>query len=241
MKKLVKVSLIGLATVIGIVLVIFLIFGIRFFNETKKMTPAETGKLNDSVYCIKDKFVNAFLFKEKEGFLLVDAGFNAKGFNRELEKLRIKPEQINAVLLTHTDGDHIGAIGLFTQAKVYMHQEEEQMINGKNGKFFFSKKKWKFGPYTLLKSNDTLTISGLKIQIIHIPGHTPGSACYLIDDKYLATGDNISFKNGHIGPFNNYFNMNTKEQIKSIKAHKKIFCNRYLLTGHYGIIPPMHD
>ena len=33
--------------------------------------------------------------------------------------------------------------------------------------------------------------SGPEVKVIHTPGHTPGSTCYLIDDKYLVSGDTV--------------------------------------------------
>ena len=33
--------------------------------------------------------------------------------------------------------------------------------------------------------------SGPEVKVVHTPGHTPGSTCYLIDDKYLVSGDTV--------------------------------------------------
>jgi glyoxylase-like metal-dependent hydrolase (beta-lactamase superfamily II) len=32
---------------------------------------------------------------------------------------------------------------------------------------------------------------GPEIKSIHTPGHTPGSTCYLIDNKFIVTGDTV--------------------------------------------------
>ena len=32
---------------------------------------------------------------------------------------------------------------------------------------------------------------GPKVEVLHTPGHTPGSTCYMIDEKYLITGDTV--------------------------------------------------
>ena len=144
------------------------------------MTPADTGMINDSVWCVKDRFVNAYIFRGKTGYLMTDAGIGKKNFTKELDKLGIKAKKITTILLTHTDGDHIGSISLFKNAIIYMHFDEVQMIDGTTGKTKYFKTKWKYGPYTTLNSNDTLTIDGLKIKILHTPGHIPGSSCYII-------------------------------------------------------------
>ena len=236
MKKPVKRFLIGLIVLAGIVLIYALIFLFSFILATKKMTPAETQAINDTVLCIKDKFVNAYLFKGKTSYLLVDAGFGKKNFRLELKKLGIDAGQVKTILLTHTDGDHIGAIGIFNNPAIYMHRDEEQMINGTTGKTKFFKPKWKFGPYMLLNNNDTLTIDGLSIKIVHTPGHTPGSSCYIIGNKYFVTGDNLAVIDGKYYHFIEKFNMDTPMQNESLKILPSPGQFKYILTGHDGII-----
>ncbi len=236
MKKPIKRILIGTAIVVGIVLLIAAGFVIKFYTETKGMTPVETSRLNDSVFCCKDKFVNVFVFKGNKGYVLIDAGLGTNSLAAELNKLNIQPDDVTALLLTHTDGDHIGAVGAFRNAKIFMHKDEEQMINGTNGKFFFSRTKWKFGPYTLLNSNDTLTVDGVKVKILPLPGHTPGSCCYLINNDYLAVGDNLALKNGKITHFNDFFNMDTPKQEAALQNTPEIQTAKHILTAHFGVL-----
>jgi glyoxylase-like metal-dependent hydrolase (beta-lactamase superfamily II) len=200
------------------------------------MTPSETGAINDSVWCIKDHFVNAYIFRGKTGYLMIDAGLGTKHFNKELDKLGIKPKKISTILLTHTDGDHIGSIGLFKNAVIYMHRDEVQMVNGTTGKTKYFKTKWKYGPYNTLNDRDTVTIDGLKVQILLTAGHTPGSSCYLIGKDYLATGDNLIIRNGKYEPFPDKFNMNTQQQTESLKTLPDPSSFKYILTGHNGIV-----
>ena len=35
---------------------------------------------------------------------------------------------------------------------------------------------------------------GPQVEIIHTPGHTPGSTCYRVDGRYLITGDTVFIK-----------------------------------------------
>jgi glyoxylase-like metal-dependent hydrolase (beta-lactamase superfamily II)/rhodanese-related sulfurtransferase len=48
-------------------------------------------------------------------------------------------------------------------------------------------------PYTPVADGDvfTFTNGGPRVKTIHTPGHTPGSTCYLIDDKYFISGDTV--------------------------------------------------
>jgi glyoxylase-like metal-dependent hydrolase (beta-lactamase superfamily II) len=235
MKKTAKIILRILVVFTGLLILAALVFYFNFRKATKAMEPAESGYVNDSVICIRDRFVNAYIFKGSSGYIMFDAGIGTKSFSRELTKLVIKQDKISAILLTHTDGDHTGAIPLFKNAVIYMQREEEQMINGKTGKTKYFKTKWKYGPYTLLNNNDSLTIDGLKIKILLTPGHTPGSSCYIIGRDYLVSGDNLILKNGKYEHFAEAFNMNTPQQIETLKTLPDPSSFRYILTGHYGV------
>ncbi|MCK9422927.1 MAG: MBL fold metallo-hydrolase [Bacteroidales bacterium] len=236
MKKSVKKILIGLAIIVGIIVLFTGYFGLRFYLGTHEMTPSETTRINDSVFCVKDDFVDAYLFKGKQGYVMSDAGISETSMKTGLDKLGITPDQVNTILLTHTDGDHIGALGIYKNARIFMHKAEEQMINGENGKFFFIRTKWKFGPYALLNSNDTMTVDGLKVKVFHTPGHTPGSCCFLIGSDYLLTGDNLAYKKGRFEHFNSFFNMDTDAQVISIRSLPDLKSIKYILTAHYGIV-----
>jgi hydroxyacylglutathione hydrolase len=236
MKKPFKRLIWTVAVLLGLIIIAAIIFLLNFLIATKSMTPAETAAINDSVWCIKDRFVNAYIFKGKKSYLMIDAGLGRKKFSQEMDKLGIRPDEITTLLLTHTDGDHTGSIGLYKNAAVYMHRDEEQMINGTTGKTKFSKTKWKYGHYNLLDDNDTLSIDGLKIKIIHTPGHTPGSACYIIGEDYLVSGDNLVLAKGKYEHFIEMFNMNTQEQIESLKILPQPGNFKYILTAHNGIV-----
>ena len=236
MKKTTKRILRGITVLVGLLIIVALVLYINFRKGTKSMIPSDTGAINDSVWCIKDRFVNAYIFRGEKAYIIVDAGIGAKNFSKEMQKTGINPDQIKALLLTHTDGDHTGATNLFTNTAIYLHQDEEQMINGTTGKTKYSKTKWKYGQYTLLANNDTLTIDGLKIKIMHTPGHTPGSSCYIIGSDYLVTGDNLLIVDGKYEHFIEEFNMNTPDQNESLKVLPAPDSFKYILTGHHGIV-----
>lgn len=236
MKRAVKRTLTVISVLFGILLIAALVFLINFIKATKKFTPSATQAINDSVLCIKDKFVNAYLFRGKTGYILFDAGFSKKNISAELIRLGIPVQQIKSVMLTHTDSDHTGSISLFENPAIYMERNEEQMINGTTGKTKFFKTKWKYGPYKLLANNDSLNIDGIGVKIIHTPGHTPGSACYIVGNDYIVTGDNTQIIDQTYEHFVDNFNMDTQMQIESLKKLPSVKQFKYILTAHYGII-----
>jgi glyoxylase-like metal-dependent hydrolase (beta-lactamase superfamily II) len=40
-------------------------------------------------------------------------------------------------------------------------------------------------------SGDVVEAGGVRIELIHTPGHTPGSQCFLVDGRYLVSGDTL--------------------------------------------------
>jgi len=74
------------------------------------MEPAETQAINDTVFCIRDKYVNAYVFKGYEGYIMIDAGIKGSRVIEEMDKLNIDPADILAVVLTHSDLDHSGGL-----------------------------------------------------------------------------------------------------------------------------------
>ena len=97
-------------------------------------------------------------------------------------------------LVTHTHQDHVGGSleswgmpgriqGIEellerVKAKVYVHKAEREFLKG-------------FGSDLVKVDNhDTLKIGRLTLTFMHTPGHTPGSQCFLIDDR-LVSGDTL--------------------------------------------------
>lgn len=46
-------------------------------------------------------------------------------------------------------------------------------------------------PYTAASDNEIFTVGGVEIKVLHTPGHTLGSICLLIENKYFISGDTI--------------------------------------------------
>jgi len=234
MKKPIKRILLGLGILIALVVILFIWYGIKATSEMKKMTPAETGQLLDSVYTIKDSFVNLYFIKSGKEYIAIDGGNSIDGVKEGLVKLQIFPDNVVAVLLTHTDGDHMKAISLFPKASIYISKQEEQMINGKKSRFVIFKNTLLGRPYNVLDDNQIISLSNLKIQGILVPGHTPGSMSYLINNKYLFTGDALSLQDGKIGGFNKFFNMDTRTAFESMGKLTNLQNVECIFTAHHG-------
>jgi len=234
MKKLLKRILLGIGIIILIIALSFGGYMIKAKSEIKKMTPVETKEIVENIFSIQDSFSNLYLIKDSDQYVAIDAGNNLEVVSGELQKLNINPNKIIAVLLTHTDGDHVAALKLFKNAKVYLSREEEQLINGKKSRFLIFGNKIEAKEYSLIADQQILNIGNVTIKGYLTPGHTSGSMCYLINEKYLFAGDALSLKNGKVGRFNEFFNMDTKTALKSIDKIIKIPDCEYIFSAHYG-------
>jgi len=89
--------------------------------------------------------------------------------------------------------------------------------------------------YTLLEDKQTLNIGNVKIFGILTEGHTSGSMCYQVNEKYLFTGDILSLKNGKISTSVKFFDLDHDMANKAISKITNIPNVEYILTAHFGI------
>jgi hydroxyacylglutathione hydrolase len=233
MKKNVK----RILTAAGILLaLVVLFFGVRIYKtmaEIKKMAAIETGEIVPGVYAVKDKMVNLFLVKGKGRYIAFDSGNDPDGVRRGLQRLNIVPAEVAAVFLTHGDADHTGGLPVFQDAKVYLATEEEQMVDGRTARFAVFKNK-PIRRHDLLNDDQTVEVDGLKVTTVLIPGHTPGSMCYLVNGQLLFVGDSMRLTNGKADIFSKTINMDTDTQRYSLKKLARLAGVRYVFTAHFG-------
>jgi glyoxylase-like metal-dependent hydrolase (beta-lactamase superfamily II) len=233
MKKLFRRILYFLGVLILLILLFFISYFVRSRSAMRQMTPVETAQITNDIYALKDGYVNMYLIKDGSQFIAVDAGNNKRDIKDEMQKLGIDPDQVRAILLTHSDADHTGAISLFKDAKVYLPEDEEQLINGETGRFLFFGNKLDTKSYKLL-DDEVIWIGSIKILPIPTPGHTPGSTCYVINDKYLFTGDAMSLQASGIDLFPKFINKNASRARKSMNKITDLEGVQYIFTAHYG-------
>ena len=210
--------------------------------------PLNTCWIDENVACIREYVANIFFYRKNGTTVMIDAGYNYERLEGKMKWLGISPSDISHILITHQDTDHIGAVesdspGLFKNAMLYIGKIENQYLIGKVRR----KVMWHMyklpqvtihNKKTLLDDNEVFYINDIKIECFLVPGHTWGHMVYLIDDKYLFTGDTIWLGLDGGYSFISALAENNKIAVKSLCELETKLHNRNLspliITGHTG-------
>jgi glyoxylase-like metal-dependent hydrolase (beta-lactamase superfamily II) len=136
---------------------------------------------------------------------LVDAGVDRSGkaILAELSRRRLRLSSVKAILLTHGHPDHVAAVPLFPDAEVMALAPEVALIEGRAHSR---------GPVTrwlpahpnsmkvsrVLHDGETFTLGRMTVRVFAVPGHTEGSAAFLVNG-ILFLGDSADARsNGRV-------------------------------------------
>ncbi|HEV7177187.1 MAG TPA: MBL fold metallo-hydrolase [Solirubrobacteraceae bacterium] len=138
---------------------------------------------------------NCFVVREQDSgsALIVDPGEEADRLLKAVDELGI--EKVEAILVTHTHFDHVGAVAPVaraTGARVYCPELEREVLAN-----IMDYVPWPgFGPFEsydadhTVAGGETLELAGLKLEVMFTPGHSPGHVTYAIrDERALFSGD----------------------------------------------------
>lgn len=130
----------------------------------------ELGPMENFIYLIEDSATHQAA--------VVDPAWDVQAITDKAADLGV---QITDILLTHSHHDHINGIsGLLEKANAQVHllKPEYEFWNHQLDK------------PSLHHGGDRIRLGDSEISMLHTPGHTPGSACYQIDNE-LITGDTL--------------------------------------------------
>lgn len=174
--------------------------------------------------------VNCYLISTEKAAVVIDPGFRS---NEALEFLKNAKDKERLIMLTHAHFDHIGfadELAEITDTKIAIGEKDAPALSDNyiNLSAPFGDPLSPFEADMLLTDGQDVEIGDILFKVIHTPGHTVGSVCYLIDD-ILFSGDTLF--NASIGRTD--FPGGSFSQISS--SIKKLYAlpeSTVLLSGH---------
>ena len=161
------------------------------------------NKLSEHITQITDPTgVYLFLVEGDREAMLIDTGVGFAGLKETVNQLTKKPL---SVILTHMHPDHAGGAAAFE--RVYLHPADKDMtaemaLEGRMGYSMGSMRGIVLTPadfipapgadkqYLPLADGQSFDLGGITLEIIHVPGHTPGSCCVLFkEERSILFGD----------------------------------------------------
>ncbi len=126
--------------------------------------------MNNFIYLIEDM--------SSKRAAIVDPAWDVPRMLKLAEKHGVT---ITDILLTHSHHDHINGVN-----NVLDKYDAELHLLNIEAEFWGAE----LGKPSLHHGGDTIQLGETEIEMLHTPGHTPGSVCYLVDDQ-LITGDTM--------------------------------------------------
>ena len=165
--------------------------------------------------------------------VLIDAPDDAEYILEQLGTLGLT---LDKILLTHGHFDHIGAVADLvekTECEVYIHPNDLQKLKEGDamlGRFFGASGFKPVHNALTFEDGSVITEGDLEFTVLHTPGHTSGSCCFMIEDA-IFTGDTLFRRS--IG--------RTDMPDGDYAAMKRSLEKLYYLDGSYTVYPGHMD
>lgn len=152
--------------------------------------------------CVGPMEVNCYILASAKDSLaiVIDPGDSEDKIRQALDKYKLKPAFI---INTHGHYDHIGCDDKLG-APVYIHSEDLSLLKDAklNLSAFFALPYRVESEIRILKDRETIQLDDIELEVMHMPGHTPGGIALLMKkpaDKIVFTGDSLFYQS--IGRF----------------------------------------
>lgn len=199
-----KIFYITAGFILSLIIIAFFLFIVPFIGNREPQDGISLA--GGRVVSILDSISTVYLLDGGNGMAgLVDAGYSPGGAKimAALRSRGLSPSDIKAIFLTHGHPDHIAAVKCFPGATIYALADEVPIVEGKRlnaspVSMFFSAVSTGIKVDKPLHDGDTVELGSLRVKIFAVPGHTGGSAVYLVngvlfmgDAAFARTGGGI--------------------------------------------------
>jgi len=131
--------------------------------------------------------------------VIIDPGDEAE---RIIQNARQAGFTIRHIILTHAHADHIGALeevrSAFPDAEAVAHADDAPMLGrpSLNLSLFLGSPIKCRPPDRCVAEGDTIALGHIRLAVIHVPGHTPGGACYYSAEAGVVFTGDVLFAGG---------------------------------------------
>lgn len=149
-------------------------------------------RIAGNLYYVGTYDLGCYLITTSQGNILINTGLAASlpQIKNNIEELGFKFSDTKIVLTTQAHYDHVGAMAAIkkqTGAKLMVDEKEADVFaTGGASDYELSIYGTSFEPVMpdrLLHNNDTISLGGMQLVLLHHPGHTKGSCSYLFTVK----------------------------------------------------------
>jgi glyoxylase-like metal-dependent hydrolase (beta-lactamase superfamily II) len=220
------------------------------------------GKLSDELFVIQENIsyvhpiytndpLNLYLVLGNHSAALIDTGCGLSPLKPIVNKLINRRELF--VINSHAHWDHI--LGNEEFEKVYIHENEAGIVSNPYNLAYhrdifgkrYADRNFVIPPCDTIKTitdEDIFDLGGKKLEVIHAPGHSPGSICLLTSKNELFTGD-VAYYGDQFLPSREYIpqvletlskliSLCEKENIKTLyPSHQQTPCEIDLFKDLY--------
>ncbi len=129
---------------------------------------------------------NVFVLKKGDVTVLIDTGVGGEMLRR-MVAMGVKPEDVSAVLLTHSHGDHVGGLlaadgkAAFPNATLWLAEKERPFWMEKN-EAQCEKCEKAYGGFKFLTPDEKTPVIFPELTAVDLAGHTPGHVGFLVRD-----------------------------------------------------------
>ena len=137
-----------------------------FYDKKIRIFKTSCGRYDNNAYVIVSPDTN-------EG-IIIDAPMEPEVLLQEALNIDVK-----YILITHRHQDHLAGLSTIrekTGALIGVHGEDAEALPMEAD--------------FLLKDQDNIVVANINMTVLHTPGHTPGSVCYLVEDN-IFSGDTL--------------------------------------------------
>ncbi len=140
--------------------------------------------LDSNIYLIEDTVIDA------------GTGFNFTRLYQALKILKKDVKEVKHIINTHGHFDHIGGNGYFIEADIAIHEKDADVVEKGDIRMsyadFYDGKLNARSVARRLREGDEVKADAMSMEVIHTPGHTPGSIClYDRNSQTLFSGDTV--------------------------------------------------